>query len=427
MSPSQKQALAKKLLEKGIETENDLPARFALFKLSRDIATLATDCATAFGAIDELNQSFQIDALEMKTTVLTKLTSLARSAKQHKAIAEKTAELLQAAVAKDNFTLAKQLAHLALGEATKAKDKSLVARLEERSGEINKAALAFQAASQAMATLEKSPADAEANLVAGKYKCFVKVDWDSGIPMLAMGSDEALKALAMQELKGAASSHEQAALGDHWWDLAEKQEGAVKKQIQGRAGYWYEKALPGLSGLMKDKAEKRLEESRKVDEKETALAGPRSTWLLIFRSSDPAVWNTRSADRKRFAIPLASVPDDIRFLKVQIEPKKLVVLAITKDKLATVSKQGKYGWEGRNAVVWGGRQLGVFDSVTPRNSSDVCMWYNNGGFSGWGFGFREGVNDQGFAWEGRPIGRTTFEIYVKSGDLVPMERQYLLR
>ena len=52
---------------------------------------------------------------------------------------------------------------------------------------------------------------------------------------------------------------------------------------------------------------------------------------------------------------------------------------------------------------------------------------NNGGFSGWGFGFREGVNDQGFAWEGRPIGRTTFEIYVKSGDLVPMERRYLLR
>ena len=110
----------------------------------------------------------------------------------------------------------------------------------------------------ARVTLEKTPDDPEANLVVGKYLCFVKGDWDKGLPMLALGKDEALKALAKQELEGAASSTEQAKLGDGWWNLAEKQEGTAKKQIQARAGYWYQKALPGLSGLMKDKVEKRL-------------------------------------------------------------------------------------------------------------------------------------------------------------------------
>jgi len=76
--------------------------------------------------------------------------------------------------------------------------------------------------------------------------------------LLALSSDEKLKALAKRDIEGATSSNEQATLGDGWWTLAEKQEGMAKKQIQGRAAHWYKQALPGLSGLVKDKVEKRL-------------------------------------------------------------------------------------------------------------------------------------------------------------------------
>ena len=64
------------------------------------------------------------------------------------------------------------------------------------------------------------------------------------------GQLDDFKALAIAELKGGLSSSEQAKLGDGWWDLAEKQDAAVKKQIELRAGYWYDKALPGLRGLI---------------------------------------------------------------------------------------------------------------------------------------------------------------------------------
>ena len=44
--------------------------------------------------------------------------------------------------------------------------------------------------------LEKQPGDPTANLAAGRYYCFVKGDWEMGIPMLALGSETALKELA---------------------------------------------------------------------------------------------------------------------------------------------------------------------------------------------------------------------------------------
>jgi hypothetical protein len=150
---------------------------------------------------------------------------------------------------------------------------------------------------------------------------------------------------------------------------------------------------------------------------------------MIFRSSDPAVWNTDSPDEKRFAIPLARVPQDTQFLKMSIDPDRFVIIAMTKDKLGTVSNQGRFGWEGRNAVVRGGHQLGVFDRTAPKTwtKGDVCIFYENGGRSGWGFGYRGILNDQGFAWEGKFVGSTVCEIYVTSNSLSPQEEQHLLK
>ena len=124
---------------------------------------------------------------------------------------------------------------------TKAREKELIAQAQGRIAEVAELVKAYEDVKAAKVTLEKTPDDPEANLVVGKYLCFVKGDWDKGVPMLALGKDEALKALAKLELEGAASSKEQAKLGDGWWNLAEKQEGTAKKQIQARAGHWYQR------------------------------------------------------------------------------------------------------------------------------------------------------------------------------------------
>ena len=262
-TPAQKQALAKKLLQKAKESENDRSSQYCLLDLSREIALQGTDGPTAFQALEEMDKSFQVTDLFLMGTqaaILNKLAPEAKTAEQHKALMEKAVDLSNKAVLRDNYAAAKHFSDFALGEAKKCSDNALVKRATERNAEIDELSKTYESVKTALATLETSLTDPEANLTVGKYECFVKGEWTSGVKHLAIGNDAELKSLAETELKGVASSDEQAKLGDGWWKFAEARKGTAKKQIQRRAAHWYQNALPSLSGLVKDKIEKRLKE-----------------------------------------------------------------------------------------------------------------------------------------------------------------------
>ena len=109
--------------------------------------------------------------------------------------------------------------------------------------------------------MENDPAEPAANLAAGRYLCLVKGDWEQGVPMLALGSDAALKAVALMELRGADSAEQQAAIGNAWWDAAETRQGAERDTLRLRAGVWYRQAEPKLAGELAGlKIKQRLEQ-----------------------------------------------------------------------------------------------------------------------------------------------------------------------
>jgi formylglycine-generating enzyme required for sulfatase activity len=93
----------------------------------------------------------------------------------------------------------------------------------------------------------------------------VKGDWKRGVPMLALGSDAALKAAAIKDLRGATKAEEQAAIGDAWWDLAETKQGEERDMLRLRAGFWYRQAGPKLAeGLVGLKIKQRLADIGKL-------------------------------------------------------------------------------------------------------------------------------------------------------------------
>jgi hypothetical protein len=257
-TPAQKQSLARKLLAKAGETADDLAGKFVLLRLTKDIAAQATDGQTAFEAIDATAESFAIDAAEMKAAVLQKLATVANTAAHHRSISEQAVKLMNDAVANDDFSIAERLGQLAQDEAAKGRDRELVAQAKGQIDQAKRVAKAFEKTKSANGVLDNAPDDPQANLIVGKYLCLIKGDWKRGLPKLALAADGSLKTLATQELDPPASSAEQARLGDAWWNTAEQEEGTAKRQLQARAGYWYQTALPGLSGLMKDKVERRL-------------------------------------------------------------------------------------------------------------------------------------------------------------------------
>ncbi len=74
-----------------------------------------------------------------------------------------------------------------------------------------------------------------------------------------------MKAVALQELRGAASANAQAAIGDMWWALGETKRGPERDALLLRAGAWYRQAEPRLSGgLAGLKVKQRLAEVVKL-------------------------------------------------------------------------------------------------------------------------------------------------------------------
>ncbi len=265
-SPSQKRELATKILHSADESDNDPAGRYILLKLARETATQAADGLIAFEAIDAMAEQFQIDDVEMKTNVLAILSKRAKLPDEHKSIADQAAGLIDGAIARDNIDLAVKLCEMALPEARAAHDADLVREVKARIEQCRVLGKAHHEMQEAAAVLGAKPDDPAANLIVGKYYCFHKGDWEKGLPMLALGQDRELKALAVQEIAEVKTADDRLKLGDAWWNLGEKESGKIQVAIRGRANYWYQQALPELSGLSRAKVEKRVKEFETASE-----------------------------------------------------------------------------------------------------------------------------------------------------------------
>jgi hypothetical protein len=256
-TPADQAGLARKMIDQAGRT-SDPAARFVLLRVARDIASQAGNAETALSAVDEIARSYDVDATAMNVDTLLKAARNAKLPEQRKAAVEHAIPLVRAAAAADDYERARRLVDTALASARRLRGELLKEVVDLRK-QIVEAEEAYTEVAKTLAILEEKPTDPDANLAAGKYYCLVKGDWDRGIPMLALGSDERMRTLAQKELKGTDSPDAQVELGDAWWDLAEREEGAERRAFQGRAAYWYEAALPTLTGLDRAKVEKRVQ------------------------------------------------------------------------------------------------------------------------------------------------------------------------
>jgi hypothetical protein len=252
--------LAAKLLQEAAETRDDPTARFVLLREARDLAAQAGNAATCLQAIDELAREYEIDALAMKAEWLATTGTFATPGASS-ALAETCLSLVDEAVAADNHELALRLVSVAVDTARKARLTALSNRAEARRKEVLALQKEFDEVKEARAKLRETPDDPDASLALGKYLCLVKGDWKKGLPLLAQGSDKALKAIAEQERDNPAEAEAQVRVGDGWWDLASKATGRTKAQMQARAVHWYEQAAPELKGLAKARVDKRIQEA----------------------------------------------------------------------------------------------------------------------------------------------------------------------
>ncbi len=283
-NPADQAALAQKLLQKGIETNDDAVSKFVLLKEARDVATAAGDGDTALRAAGEMGRAFAVDGTALKLAVVTKMASTTRDAEVARTLAKACIALVSDAVKADAYDAATSTLTKADGLARAAQDATLAARLADLKKDVGSLKDEY---TRVKPMLEK-PGSGDGEAV-GRYLCFVKGDWDAGLPHLVSGAKGPLKALVEKDVLNPVEADKQVDVAEGWADLAQKEKSAWRKsRIQARVRHWLEKAQPNATGVLKLKIDKRLGELeeaepgavnllRMVDPKVDAVGG---TWSM---------------------------------------------------------------------------------------------------------------------------------------------------
>jgi hypothetical protein len=215
--------------------------------------------------VETLGARFEVDVTTLRIDVLGEFASgnSVQSEGANELVLKYALALVSQALREDNFASAVKMYDIAITAARRAKDLALIRNLQQKRQEIDVARAAYRDVEEVLSALDENPYDPDANLVVGRYYCFVKGDWEQGLPLLARCGDNRLRGLADAELELPELSLAQLELGDGWWGLGADHELPQRRHMQLRGVSWYLKALAQLpAGLHKIKIENRLKEAQ---------------------------------------------------------------------------------------------------------------------------------------------------------------------
>jgi hypothetical protein len=249
-------AFAKTLLENG-EKSDEEAGQYVFFREARDVAARAGDVSVYFAAAKELVRTFRIsdeDACAGGIDLLAASLALnGASAENASLIIEK----VDAAVRAGNFAAAQKLVNAADVVSRRAAAPAVVVAAASRVKGLPALRLEFDKLPDAEKKLENSPQDKKANLLVGRFQCFVKNDWETGLGRLLLGADGTLRATVDKDLAAkSGSAFDRVQAGDQWHKFAASTDPFQKFGLEARAVGWYIEAVPELTGLEKMRVEK---------------------------------------------------------------------------------------------------------------------------------------------------------------------------
>jgi formylglycine-generating enzyme required for sulfatase activity len=265
-----KSSLAEKLLNESQQSRDDAAAHYVMLREARDLAVDAANPQLAQRATAMLGARYAIEPLKELAAALEQMAAKPHPADVQRAIAEASLEKVDEAQLGNGFDVAKRLADVGVMAARKAKDVGLSKRAIEVAKGVTLANQQWNAWQKAKAILAKTPEDPAANLAIGRYLLQVQGDWQQALVHLAKGPDGPLQELAAKSLKPPPDAAGLAELGDAWFSAIEKGKTKDKADLRAGAAYWYSQALPGLTGLLKAKVDKRM-----ADLADVVIAQPR--------------------------------------------------------------------------------------------------------------------------------------------------------
>ena len=207
-----------------------------------------------------LVETFAIpDERKLQSLTVEKLSSTRLTAGDIDELLTTSQFAIEDAAFEDDHSTAQKITDIALRLPRRAKDAETVRKLSVHAVQLKRLKREYVRITTTLST-SSSNADPSANYSVGRYFCFLKGQWDKGLPMLSEGDDLPSRRLANEELRASPHPDVQAAVADGWWELSLDQPSFEREQLRKHAVAIYEQSLDGLQGLAKTKIPMRIEE-----------------------------------------------------------------------------------------------------------------------------------------------------------------------
>ncbi|MBV8878425.1 MAG: hypothetical protein JO332_00540, partial [Planctomycetaceae bacterium] len=248
--------LAKKLLATSADPSIDMTTKYVCLAEARDLAVAAGDAALAMDAVGRMGKSYLVAVPAAKLAILNKLSTGVKDAEKVRGLSRAYYDLARDCVPFEDYDSAAAAATKAESLARAIKDPSM----SDRVGELKKDLSTLKSEYQKVKSSIDNPATGDADAV-GRYFCFVRNEWASGLKLLSESGKPPLKDLAAKDLANPETTEGQVEVGDGWWLQAQAEKIPWKKQnLLGRVRHWYEMAQPNATALVKVRVNKRLAE-----------------------------------------------------------------------------------------------------------------------------------------------------------------------
>ena len=254
-----KSKLARELFAVAQKSADDPAERFVLLRQVIELARDGGQIHLALQAADAISSQFEVDPLAAKVKVLTDFARTANSPAAVGALVEETQGVVELAQRLEKLDVAVNLVE-AVYQTCRTRPVAAESRkrIYDLRSDLRKRQEAWQNLQAAWTTLKTNPDDAAANLVAGRYACLQRADWETGLRHLSKSGDAALQQAAAKDLAAPQEAAGQVAVADAWYDAVKAS--AENAGFRVRAIRWYVAARSKASGLLAVKIEKRLTE-----------------------------------------------------------------------------------------------------------------------------------------------------------------------
>lgn len=285
--------LASEILREAVNLRDDLPGMYALQSAAMRLAIDSGSANTLIQAVDQRVATFDVDAYDENAAALLAFAKATAGrddlSGQQTVLLRRVIQTVQAGIAEDDFVRTASLAQMAFRlsqdsarsdtrrgprtnrdsrTVTREDPKEAISRLLTRlRSSLGEAQRQYDLVKGELQRYRNNPGDRDAGAAVGRFLCFIKGDWDTGLPLLAGGGPAQLRDVAERDSRGARDTREMISIGDAWWALKDLAREKVYKQgAEDRASFWYQQAYDALpDSLDKMHCKSRLEEALQTD------------------------------------------------------------------------------------------------------------------------------------------------------------------